>query len=296
MRKILRDGLILLSTLLMIGLFSAGCDESGNPSDPDRVLALVNDREVTRGEVEMRRRVEATGGRDSLPFYVAAAGLISEAYERELAEKLGLEPTDREIAEFAAKMDELGSEEVLGPIRELFDGDTLGYLRHLVEPQAVAAKLKRRFMEILPETEDGKAKMDRALELLRGETTPTIVAESLLLEVRRDTLLKGGPATADVRARYGNSVTTNPVIPLLDSLKPGRHLNQVLEDMVSYQIIRVVERNGDQIIVDIIEAPIYNYAMWFREQATDITVTMKDEELAETLRQKLPNLWWAGMI
>ncbi len=296
MREVFSKGLAALLACGVMAAVFVGCGEEGNSSDPDQAIAIVGDREVTRGEVELRRSIEAVGGKDSLPFYVVAAGMISEAYEQELAEKLGVLPTDREIAEFAAKIDELGSDEVLQPLRDLFDGDTLGYLRHLVEPQAVAAKLKRRFLDILPETEDGRAKMDRALELLRGETTPEIVAQSLLLEVHRDTLLKGGPATAEVKARYGDRVTTNPVVPLLDSLKPGQHLGQVLEDMVSYQIIEVVERNGDQVIVDIIEAPIYNYAMWFREQASDITVTMVDEELARTLREKLPNLWWAGMI
>lgn len=290
-----KSGAMLLACGMMV-TFVAGCGEEGSSSDPDQAIAVVGDREVTRGEVDLRRSIEAVGGKDSLPFYVVAAGMISEAYEQELAEKLGVLPTDREIAQFAAKMDELDSSEVLQPIRDLFDGDTLGYLRHLVEPQAVAGKLKRRFLDILPETGDGRAKMDRALELLRGETTPEIVAQSLLLKVRRDTLLKGEPASADVKARYGDRVTTNPVIPLLDSLKPGQHLRQVLEDMMSYQIIKVVERSGDQVIVEIIEAPIYNYAMWFREQAEGITVKIKDEELARTLREKLPNLWWAGMI
>ena len=283
--------LIACSVLILIG-----CGESTPSEGPNQVIARVGDRDLTRAEIEARQALEATGGKGTLAFSVVTAGLITEAYEAELAEKLGVEPTEAEIAAVNEKVDTHGSPEVIGKIKAIFKEDTAAYYRHMITPQAVAARLRAHYTETAGDELDARKKMIRALQLLEGESSFPTVASSLLLKSRHDTFYLNRPPSEETKLRYGQHVTSNPVLQLLEPLKKGEHLNQLLEDKIGYRIVRIVDRNDERIAVELIEGPVYSYRTWFQEQAGSISVEVPDSKLRRGIKDSLQQIWWVQKL
>lgn len=289
----------MIRNLLVIGccaLILVGCGESTPSEGPNQVIARVGDRDLTRAEIEARQALEATGGKGTLAFSVVTAGLISEAYEAELAEKLGVEPTEAEIAAVNEKVETHGSPEVVGKIKAIFKEDSAAYFRHMIIPQAVAARLRAHYTETAGNELDSRKKMHRALQLLEGESSFPTVASSLLLESRMDTFWLNAPPTEDMKLRYGQQVTSNPVLQLLEPLKSGEHLNQLLEDKIGYRIVRIIDRNDERIAVELIEGPKYSYQTWFHEQAGSIGLEVLDRKLRRGMKDSLQQIWWVEKL
>ena len=273
----IRSGtLLLLATILPI---LSGCGDA-DPEGGSEVLVRVGREEITARDMQTRQAVERIGQGVAPPDDSVMVILIREAYEREVAGRLGLEPTDMEIASFAARLDQVGRADLLDSIKGVFGTDTLGYLRHVVEPQARVARLQqeyaRRMREAAAGEGDSRERMNRALSMVAGSGRLSDVASSLLLDYRVDTLRRDAPPDADIRARYGERVTSSPMIPLLDSLEEGEHLRQVLEDRVGYRIVRLMERRPEGLVVEMIEGGKYSFDDWFRDQTDEITITAEE--------------------
>lgn len=270
------SALLLLATILPI---LSGCGDD-TPEGDSGVLVRVGREEITVRDAQTRQAVERIGqgvvpAEDSVMVI-----LIREAYERELAGRLGLEPTDMEIASFAARLDQVGRADLLDSIKGVFGADTLGYLRHVVEPQVRVARLQQEYARLMREAAagegDSRERMNRALSMVAGSGRFSDVASSLLLDHRIDTLRPDAPPDADIRARYGDRATSSPMIPLLDSLDEGEHLQQVLEDRVGYRIVRLIERRPEGLVVEMIEGEKYSFDDWFRDRTSDITITAEE--------------------
>ena len=275
-RMIRRGTLLLLAATLPI---LSGCGDA-DPEGDSEVLVRVGREEITARDMQTRRAVERIGQGVAPPDDSVMVILIREAYERELAGRLDLEPTDMEIASFAARLDQVGRADLLDSIKGVFGPDTLGYLRHVVEPQARVARLQqeyaRRMREAAAGEGDSRERMNRALSMVPGSSRLSDVASSLLLDYRIDTLRPDEPPDADIRARYGERVPSSPMIPLLDSLEEGEHLRQVLEDRVGYRIVRLMERRPEGLVVEMIEGGKYSFDDWFRDQTGDIAITAEE--------------------
>ena len=72
-------------------------------------------------------------------------------------------------------------------------------------------------------------------------------------------------------------------LSLLDSLEPGEHLRQVLEDRIGYRIVRLVERGEGGLIVEMIEGRKYSFDDWFRDQITGIPASAETGSTSEKL-------------
>ena len=282
-----RSHFIFLTLLILP--FIAACDE-GDPEESG-VLVRVGEERVTAEDLQRRREVERIGQGVAPAEDSVMVALIREAYGRELAGRLGVEPTDAEIASFAARLDQVGRADLLDSIKRVFGTDTLSYLRHVVEPQVRSARLQQEYAERMrsaPAGEgDSRERMNRALSMVAGSARFSDVASSLLLDHRFDTLRPDTPPDADLRARYGDRITSHPMIPLLDSLAQGEHLRQVLEDRVGYRIVRLVERGAEGVIVEMIEGRKYSFDDWFRDQTADIPTSAEEGSAAgELLRSR----------
>lgn len=255
----------ILSLLLLPLLLLVACGEDRPDAQDD---GTVSEREVDR-----RRALGSYEGADSLDREIARNALEREARESILAERLGLTPADSAIERqgraILAGLQKAGKDDEITRIIGIFDGDTAAFFRHTVHPQLVRLSLSNIYETEVLDSGETRGRVHRALELLRAEGTMKDVASSLELDYRLDTLDPSVPIGAEEIARYGDEITSDPIIGLLEPLPEGQILNQVLEDLVGYRLVRLIERRGDLLIVEFVEAPRMTFDEWVQMRIGD---------------------------
>lgn len=267
------------------------------PARPDEIIASAGNVPIFRRDLLLRSGVTAAYGGDSLPPHTALAAALNDALAAQVAADLDLTPTDKEIAQFLRHADETTrAPEILQRVKEVFGNDSAALIRIYLMPKITEAKLQRYQAFDSAIQSAAREGITRAYSLAAAGRSFAEAARETGGTAGIDTFRTNeeAPPTPRIPGRQGmTDEAERPLAALARTrLKPGVLFSQVVEDPYAYRIVRMVDRNAERSIVEVLSLPKLPYDAWLQSRAEQIPVAVHDADLANSVRAEHGRLWW----
>lgn len=278
---------------------AAACNEIPSESG---AAATVGTATINRQELLYRSAIQVAYSGDSLPLSTALVAAVNDALAGQVAAKLGLVPSDREVSSFITHIEQTTqAPEILRDVKNVFGNDTASWIRVYLTPKIVEANLQHYQAFDTAVQGAARAQIERAYSLaMEGKSFEEVArATGGTASIDTFTVQKGEEThTPEELAKYG--IEKNAEHPLAalarEHLKPGVVFSQVVEDANAYRIVRLLDRNGERSIVETMAVPKSTYDTWLRSMAQSVPITLHDTTLANSVRKEYGAIWWVGRI
>ncbi|MCB0713707.1 MAG: hypothetical protein KDD67_15375, partial [Ignavibacteriae bacterium] len=270
--------LILLISAFLSGAILA-CGEM-----PSKSVATIGTVEITQQSLDYRAAIQAAYGGDTLPMPTALVAAGNDALAEDVAASLGLTPTSEEIQQFVSHVDETSkAPDILQKVKNVFGEDSLSYINIYLKPKVVEAKLQRYQAFDTAAQNDGRRRIQQAYAVV-AEGKSFAEAASVVGGIASvDTFTTATkPTVPEELAKFGQGNSDpHPLAVLAEQhLKPGVVFQQVVEDDKAYRIVRLLDRNSERSIVEIVSIAKGDYHAWLRKRAEGIPIVLHDKNLA----------------
>ncbi len=275
-----------LSAVLSFSLLACG-------ETPSESIATVGDVEITREELHYRGALQAAQGGDTLPPHTALVAAVNDALALEVAEGLGLAPTDEEVRGFLARA--TFPADVLQRIVGVFGEDSAAFFRVYLKPNVVQSKLQQYQAFDTGAQNDARKRIELAYSLIAEGKNFTEAAAQVGGTASVDTFaVRNGGGTGESGGLGGE---TQPLAVLAEQhLQPGVVFPQAVENEGAYRILRLIDRNNERSIVEMVSIPKMTYDVWLRNRADGIPILLHDKDLADSVRGRHGMIWWVGRM
>ncbi|MHC4250344.1 MAG: hypothetical protein ACYS9X_14545 [Planctomycetota bacterium] len=259
-------------------------------------VAEVGSVRIGEADVSYRAAVERAYGNTSATRAAALVLLVSDALEGEMAREVGVDASLEEIAALSKHADETSkAPKILAEVKRVFGEDKAAYERLYLAPKVVNRKLRDWYGRDEGIHTRERASIEKAFGLVSAGASLERAAEECGLDFRT---YEGGGAdrpTPPALARYfprGVGDVRGALESILDSLPVGAVHDGIVEDEVSFRVVKLVERSGSEYKAEAIAAPKRSFDQWFRERAARIEIRITDAKLARAVRDRYSNVWW----
>ncbi|MGE3800708.1 MAG: hypothetical protein AB7H80_06775 [Candidatus Kapaibacterium sp.] len=267
---------------------------------PSKSVATVGTIEITQQDLDYRAAIQAAYGGDTLPMPTALVAAGNDALAENVAASLGLTPTTEDVRQFISHVDETSkAPDVLQKVKNVFGEDSLSYINIYLKPKVVEAKLQRYQAFDTVAQNDGRKRIQQAYAVVAEGKSFAEAASVVGGRASIDTFTTATKQTVpEELAKFGQQRSgPHPLAVLAEQhLKPGVLFQQVVEDDNAYRIVRLLDRNAERSIVEIISIAKGDYHTWLRKKAEGIPIVIHDKTLADSVKAKHGTTWWVPTI
>ena len=258
-----------------------------------RVAIRVGKTRITYQDIRYQEKIDSIYGNNSLPKLGVAPvlHLINNVLEKEvLRERYRLYPPDSSLDQIACTID-LRSKNTarLLQIKEIFRGNTAGYLHLYIAPVTVNQKLYAAFyadtmihavprMEMLKLHDNIFARPD---DFERLPHFQTVSISKNIMPNGTFKVLSEEPASKPLFEK------------ILTQLKPGGIWTEIIEDQRSYMMIKLESEDDSVYHCGVIAIAKMSFDQWFHRYVLDnIPITFYDRQLLKEIGRMYPEAWW----
>ena len=269
-------------------------------------MAQVGDIPITKKDIELRAKVSEVYYPNSGKDYVALAQLIQGYLDDQVLTQLGYKVDDAVLEAEAKRIDDnTKAPDVLKKIKDVYGMDHKEYINTFVR---VVYGERYLYNEVFLKVKDiHKAQLESAenfiQEAMKNPDSFSEIAEKRGLKPSKMKLSeKQGISPYDnkrlkrpemERPEPAGMEQAKMLIDKISGLKPGQISPQIIEWQEGYQIIRFVDKEGDDYIVESVSVPKRDYDDWFWEKASKVPVKIYDSKLKADL---VKNVGWATRL
>ena len=246
-------------------------------------VARVGNVDISSHDIAYRVATERVYGNNSMTEAAALVSLINEAFEKQVAESVGVSASPEEVSTLDQHANNTSkAPEVLSKVKDVFGADTEAYNRLYLAPKVVNRKLHQYFGETASIQTDARNNAEAALSALLGGKTFEEAAAAH----------NGTCETLEV----ANDGPPNPLVELLTDLPVGQIYPEVINDENSFKVVRLISSSSGVFNVQALSVPKVTFAQWFRNQASGIAVDITDGTLSAAVRSGFDTVWWVGEL
>ena len=88
----------------------------------------------------------------------------------------------------------------------------------------------------------------------------------------------------------------DPLIKIVSGLKEGEMYNNIVEDDYSYQIVRLIKKEGSKYKIESVIVAKSEFDKWFNNEAEKVKVKILDKVLKESIKTDYPQVSWVKGI
>jgi len=280
----------------IIFIVAALCASPCNAGEAPVAIAKVGSTEITGSDLKYRVETERASGSGSISDTDALVSLVNDGLELEAAKMRKVEPTAEELNAYGRYVDgNTKTPEILDRVKKAFGTDIASYERLYLAPKVVNMKLNRFYSTDIGVHARERALIEKAYALVTGGKALSDAADKCGLKAEKfyyeDKYVTMGPELQ----RYvpqGGTETTEPLVALLEKMKPGEVFPGILEDDYACRVIRLVKAEGDRYLVEAITVEKRGYDELLTQDLSGIKVEILDPALLVSVRSAYPGLWW----
>lgn len=293
--KIFRATIFLIVLLVVASTWWP--EESSFPT----AVAKVGDTNISHQDIAYQIAVAKAYG-TTMQTSTALVVLIQETQENEVARSVGVVVSRDEMDAFSPAVERNSeSPRVLSAVKIAFDGEDDAYRRIYLEPKLLHQKLRAWFSRDAKVQQIPHSFVEQAYtQTLAGEAFEQ-VADTLELEYKQQEYnieKQEAPNTLQLYFQPGESMASS-FQTLLDGLKEGEIAATIVEDEKLYRVVRLLEKyelDGHHVYTtEEIVVPKRSFDIWFKQQVTNVSVKLLDEELRTAIAQQYPMLPWIDL-
>ena len=253
----------------------------------EKPIVTVGSTEITTQDLRYRVAIETAYGGNTLAPHTALVALINDGIASEVANGLGLGPTDQDIQAFIEHVERTTqAPEILQAVKDLFGEDRASYVRVYLKPKIVEQKLQHYQAFDTVEQSEARQVIQLAYKLAAEGKNFREVAQKV-----------GGRFSLDTFDLLDNSIdqekADNPLAALAqEHLQPGVLFQQVVEDYYTYSIVRLVDQNKHRNILESVAVSKKGYDGWLPRHAGTVPVVILDKALIDSVQKHHSNVWW----
>jgi hypothetical protein len=270
------------------------------------MVAQVGAIPITKKDIELRAKVSEVYYPNSGKDYVALAQLIQGYLDEQVLNQLGYKVDDAVLEAEAKRIDEnTKAPDVLKKIKDVYGIDHKEYINNFVR---VVYGERYLYNEVFLKVKDiHKAQFESAQNFIQEAVkNPDKFAELAEKQGLKSSKMKlsekqGISPYDDKKLKRAGLERPEPagmeqakiLIEKISGLKPGEVSPQIIEWQEGYQIVRFVDKEGDDYVVESVSVPKRDYDDWFWERASKVPVKIFDPKLKADL---VKNVGWAGRL
>jgi len=275
---------ILISGLLLICSLSS-CTAS-------RPVVEIGEVKITGADISYRTAIGQISGNQDITETSVIVQLISKGLEYEVARINNITASPGEIQDFSNYVDSsTKAPQLLAKIKEVFEGDRSEYERVYLVPIIINRKLHAWFNRDPEIHKNARTSMEKAHFLVKSGKTLEQAAQLCSLKYISH-VDSGLSDTPTIPGNPPPSVSRGPLASIFKSLANGEIYKDIIEDDYTYRIVRLVDRNGAILTIEMVCADKRPFSEWFQEQAEQIHIVFHDQERKKSIIEKYPKLWW----
>jgi len=263
-------------------------------------VAEVGEISITDKDVRYRAQVAEVYYPGSGKEYVGLTQLIKGYLAETVLKTLG-HRVDRDVLEQEARrIDEnTKAAAVLEKVKSVFATNRKAYLNTFVR---VVYAERFLYHEVFLKTKEihQEERLKATLLIVKADTSDTTftkAAESMGFEAKKLVISPGHgiyPYGEDPALRPpGGAELAERIIEVVSKLEPGQLHPQILEWLEGYEVIRLVEKDGEDYLIESVRIPKRDYDGWFWEQAGTVPVRIFDPALKDEFVEKVG---WAEKV
>lgn len=284
--KVFLKGIILMSGLLFINWLSC-CAES-------KPVVEIGKTQITYSDIENKVAIGQIYGNEGITEVSALIQLINKGLEYEIVTMHGINTTPKEIQDFSNHVDSTTkAPKLLVKIKEVFKGNRSEYGRLYLMPIIINRKLHGWYIQNDEIHKNESASMEKAFHLVLSDTTLEKAAQICSLNYTTFSDNFGGDMPMVPGADHGESDRPKtPMLIVVESLKEGDIFKQIVEDEISYRIVRLLHKDTKAYKVEMIYTQKRPFPEWFQEQASKISIVFHNQQLKDNIIEQYPEIWW----
>lgn len=285
---------VLCIILLVLIAGTSGCTSGANASSA--VLATVGRRQISSTDISYRIAIEKAYGNETVSAETVLVGLINDGFECEVGRLCDVTLTADDVAALSKHADQTSkAPEILAKVKDVFGDDRTAYERLYLAPKIMNRKLRSWYSRNAEIHKNQKTLIEKAYLLAQSGKSLEQSAKDCGLDFSTGDYGKDEGKTPALLKQYtpkGEQSPKDPMMKIFESMAENEIYNNIVEDDVSYKVIKLVEKNGSQYKVENISAAKPPFDKWFRRQAGQVKVKILDAELKKKAASKYPNVWW----
>ena len=276
--------------VLAIVLIVASCSKGGYDE-----VARVGDVYILRSDIELRTAVYVNCRmKPRKDTTEVLAEIIRDALEKATLQKFyGIAPPESVLKQKAKRIDrDTKAPEMLACIKSIYGSDKDAYLRNVVEPILVNNKLHSLFaIDSLVHARE----RDSAAAIMKNVKSHKIPLSSV---AGYDTFRTPKIPQNERINQYIQTDLKNPLVEkVLKNLGEGEIYSDIVEDDLSYKIIRLIGESDSDYVWDGIVISKNPFDEWFKDYVlNNISIEIYDTSLKRKFYEKYPDLWWREII
>jgi hypothetical protein len=279
--------------LILVSIFLTGFTQP---------VCTVGDIPISERDLSQRSMVSEIYYPESRGRYVALAQLIRGYLSGQILKSLGLKVDEAALEKEARRIDlSTRDPDKLKKIKDIYGDERSAYLKTFV---SVVYYQRILYSEVFLKSEEIQKDSRNRAEFFFKEAKDSPASFSRIAEKRGLKAVKfvlseeegiypyGVEREERLKEKQGIG-KDHWLIKAVSKLKPGDVLPEIKEWQEGYQIIRFVDREGDDFVIESVSIPKKNYSEWFWEQASKIPVKIYDKSLKDQL---LKEVSWANNL
>lgn len=261
------------------------------------VVAKVGTIQVTREDIIHLILIEKFYKSPPLSEADALFNIMQNVITREVAHSVGIDVSPSEIPQsfpFVDQYSPSGKEDFSAqgnlPSQEHpFHVDQVSYAQLYVVPKLINQKLRRYYNTSSFIHSKERERINQALQLaLSGKSFAEAAKQTGLKAFRHELDNK------DIRSLTARNSTLqvdkhlpkkDTLLDILNKLAPGSVHPNILQDEEGYQVLRLIDRNGQKYIIETIEATRLPFEDWLTERTGTLEIMISDDALKTEVKR-----------
>ena len=276
--------------ILYILLLSCVADASAE------TIARVGGQEISRADMGYRMAVENAYGNETITEAVALIALVNDAIEQEVGRINGVTITPDELSSMRRHADETSkAPEILAQVKQAFGNNLAAYDRIYLSPRIMNRKLRSWYSRNADIHKKERAAIEQAYSLVQAGKSFEESSQACGLNHTTSDYKTEAAAVPEALLPYApekGASSDDPMTAILKTLSEGAVYRNIVEDDNSYQVLRLMKKDGSTYKVEAITTRKRPFQEWFQEQEDKVDITILDKSLEKEITTKFLEVPW----